>query len=83
MYILVNFLNNSSLLPRSINVKLVRLFIKKVLLKTEKNYRLRNDREFVDVEIDKIIEIYNVFNFVNKILNTEEKLNNYIKNNFS
>jgi hypothetical protein len=47
-----------------------------------KNNRLRNDREFFDVEIDEIIEIYNVFNYVNKILNSEEKLNNYIKNNY-
>ena len=34
-------------------------------------HRLRNDREFFDVEKDEIIEIYNVFNYVNKILNTE------------
>ena len=55
-------------------------YLLKIILK---NHRLRNDREFFDVEIDEIIEIYNVFNYVNKILNTEEKLNNYIKNNFS
>jgi len=62
---------------------LIDCFIYEYLLKLIlKNHRLRNDREFFDVEEDEIIEIYNVFNYVNKILNTEEKLNNYIRNNY-
>ena len=47
-----------------------------------KKQRFRNDREFFDVDASEIIEIYNVFNYINSILNTTEKLNNYIKNNY-
>jgi hypothetical protein len=40
------------------------------------------DREFFNVEIDLIKEIFDTFNYINSILDTEEKLNNYILNNY-
>ena len=49
--------------------------MKKILSK----YRVRYDREFFDVENDEIKEIFDFFNFANSILNTDEKLNDYIK----
>jgi len=57
-------------------------FYEFLLKKFLKNYRLRTDREFFEIEFDEIKEIYETFNFINTILNTEEKLNEYIKNNY-
>jgi hypothetical protein len=56
-------------------------FYEYLLKKILKNYRLRSDREFYDIEPDEIKEIFDNFNFINTVLNTEEKLNEYIKNN--
>ena len=47
-----------------------------------RNYRPRLDREFYDINCNKINEIFECFNQINLILNTEEKLNEYIKNNY-
>lgn len=60
-----------------INCKIYEYLLKKIL----KDYRVRNDREFYDIEPDEIQEIFERFNYINSILNTEEKLNEYIKNN--
>ena len=57
-------------------------FYEFLLKKFLKNYRLRTDREFFQIEFDEIREIYETFNLINSILNTEEKLNEYIKNNY-
>ena len=61
-----------------INCKIYEFLLKKVL----KEYRIREDREFFNVEIDMIKEIFETFNYINSILDTEEKLNNYIMNNY-
>lgn len=60
-----------------VNCKIYEYLLKKIL----NNYRIRKDREFFDIEPDEIKEIFNSFNYINSILNTEEKLNEYIKNN--
>ena len=61
-----------------VNCKIYEYLLKKIL----NNYRIRKDREFYNVEPEEIKEIFNNFNFINSILNTEEKLNEYIKNNY-
>lgn len=58
-----------------VNCKIYEFLLKKVL----KEYRLREDREFFNVEIDMIKEIFETFNYINLILDTEEKLNWYIQ----
>ena len=60
-----------------VNCKIYKYLLKKIL----KDYRIRKDREFYDVNSCDIKEIYENFNYINLILNTEEKLNEYIKNN--
>ena len=60
-----------------VNCKIYEYLLKKIL----KDYRIRKDREFYDVKPCDIKEIYENFNYINLILNTEEKLNEYIKNN--
>ena len=45
------------------------------------NQRIRYNREFYNVDLETIIEIYEGFNQINSILNTEEKLYDYIKHN--
>ena len=49
-----------------------------LLKKILKEHRLRIDREFFNVEIETIKEIFETFNYINQILDTDEKLNNYI-----
>ena len=61
-----------------INCKIYEFLLKKVL----KEYRIREDREFFNVEIDLIKEIFETFNYINSILDTEEKLNNYVMRNY-
>ncbi len=61
-----------------VNCKIYEFLLKKVL----KEYRLREDREFFNVEIDMIKEIFETFNYINSILDTEEKLNNYVMRNY-
>jgi hypothetical protein len=61
-----------------LNCKIYEFLLKKVL----KEYRLRNDREFFNVEIEMIKEIFETFNYINSILDTDEKLNNYIERNY-
>ena len=41
-----------------------------------------SDREFFNVDYSTIKEIYETFNYINSILDTEEKLNNYIERNY-
>lgn len=60
-----------------INCKIYEFLLKKIL----KEYRVRNDREFFNIDLETMKEIYESFNHINTILNTEEKLNNYIMNN--
>ena len=62
-----------------VNCKIYEFLLKKIL----KDYRLRNDREFFNIDTELIKEIFLTFNYMNTILNTEEKLNEYIKNNYS
>jgi len=52
-------------------------FYEYLLKQILKKYRVRKDREFFDVYDDEIKEIYETFNYINLILDTEEKLNNY------
>jgi hypothetical protein len=59
-----------------VNCKIYEFLLKKIL----KEYRVRDDREFFNVEIDIIKEIFETFNYINLILDTDEKLNNYIEN---
>ena len=54
-----------------------------LLKKTLKDYRVRDDREFFNIDHYEIKKIYETFNYINSILNTTEKLNIYIKNNHS
>lgn len=61
-----------------INCKIYEFLLKKVL----KEYRIREDREFFNVEIDLIKEIFETFNYINSILDTDEKLNNYVMRNY-
>jgi hypothetical protein len=44
-----------------VNCKIYEFLLKKVL----KEYRLREDREFFNVEIDMIKEIFETFNYIN------------------
>lgn len=61
-----------------VNCKIYEFLLKKIL----KECRLRNDREFFNVDIETIKEIYQTFDYINLILNTEEKLNEYMERNF-
>ena len=61
-----------------VNCKIYEFLLKKIL----KEYRLRTDREFFNVDYSIIKEIYETFNYINSILDSEEKLNNYIKINY-
>jgi hypothetical protein len=61
-----------------VNCKIYEFLLKKVL----KEYRIREDREFFNVEIDLIKEIFETFNYINSILDTDEKLNNYVMRNY-
>jgi hypothetical protein len=60
-----------------INCKIYEYLLKKILC----NYRIRKDREFFDIEPEEIKEIFESFNYINSILNTEKKLNEYMINN--
>jgi hypothetical protein len=60
-----------------VNCRIFEFLLKKIL----SNYKIRKDREFFDIEPEEIKEIYESFNYINKILNTEEKLNEYMWNN--
>jgi len=60
-----------------VNCKIYEYLLKKIL----KEYRKRNDREFYNIEPEDIKEIFDNFTYINSVLNTEEKLNEYIKNN--
>ncbi len=61
-----------------VNCKIYEFLLKKIL----KEYRLRNDREFFNVDIETIKEIYETFDYINSILNSEEKLNEYMERNY-
>jgi len=60
-----------------VNCKIYEYLLKKIL----KEYRERQDREFYNIEPEDIKEIYDNFNHINSILNTQKKLYEYIKNN--
>jgi len=64
------------------NTLLDTYFYEYLLKQILKKYRVRKDREFFNVYDDEIKEIYETFNYINSILNTEEKLNNYIERNY-
>jgi hypothetical protein len=61
-----------------LNCRIYEFLLKKVL----KEYRLRTDREFFNVNVEIIEQVFETFNYLNSILNTEEKLNNYMMNNY-
>ena len=61
-----------------VNCKIYEFLLKKIL----KEYRLRDDREFFNVDFSIIKEIFETFDYINSILDSEEKLNEYIKRNF-
>lgn len=61
-----------------VNCRMYEFLLKKIL----KEYRVRTDREFFNIETDMIQEIYKTFNYMNSILDTPNKLNNYILNNY-
>lgn len=58
-----------------VNCKIYEFLLKKVL----KEYRIRTNREFFNIDYSTIKEIYETFNYINSILDTEEKLNLYIQ----
>jgi len=58
-----------------INPHYYEYLLKKILSK----YRLRNDREFFDIDVDNIKSIFDFFNELNTKYNTENLLNEYIK----
>jgi hypothetical protein len=45
-----------------------------------KNYRIKPNKEMFDVYDEDIKEIFETFNYINSICDTEEKLNWYIQN---
>lgn len=61
-----------------INCKVYEYILQKIL----NEYRLRSDREFFNIDVDTIKEIFETFNYINSVLDTEEKLKNYITNNY-
>jgi len=61
-----------------IDCKIYEFLLKKILI----DYRIRNNREFFNVCEDEIKDIFNTFNYMNKILDSEQKLNEYIKKNY-
>jgi hypothetical protein len=60
-----------------VNCKIYEFLLKKIL----KEYRLRNDREFFNIDIETLKEIFSTFDYINSILDTEEKINQYMLNN--
>jgi hypothetical protein len=60
-----------------INCQIYEYLLKKILF----NHRIRKDREFYNISPEEIKEIFESFNYINSILDTEEKLNNYMWNN--
>lgn len=58
-----------------VNCKIYEFLLKKIL----KEYRIRTNREFFNIDYSTIKEIYETFNYINSILDTEEKLNWYIQ----
>ena len=59
------------------------LYYEKLLKNLLIYYRINPKREFYRINKDDIKMIYNFFNEMNKILNTDEKLNEYIYKNKS
>ena len=53
-------------------------YMKKIL----NSYRYRQNREFFDVTHETIISLYELFNTINNLYNTEEELEEYIKTIF-
>ena len=64
------------------NTLLDTYFYEYLLKMTLNKFRIRKDREFFEVYDDEIKEIFETFNYMNSILDTEEKLNNYIERNY-
>ena len=64
------------------NTLLDTYFYEYLLKQILKKYRVRKDREFFNVYDNEIKEIYETFNYINSILDTEEKLNNYVMRNY-
>ena len=60
-----------------VNCKIYEYLLKKIL----KEYRERHDREFYNIEPDEIKELFDNFSYINSILNTQKKLDEYMKNN--
>ncbi len=58
-----------------INCKIYEYILHKILNK----WRVRSDREFFDVDIYSINNIFDTFNWLNNICNTEDKLNYFMK----
>ncbi len=61
-----------------LNVNFYENYLKKIL----KELRYRTNREFYIISHERIKEIYDLFNELNNIYNTEEKLNEYINTVF-
>jgi hypothetical protein len=57
-------------------------FYEFVLHSLLKDFRVRIDREFFDIDQYVIKDIFDTFNHVNSNLNSEEKLHEYISNNY-
>ena len=62
------------------NTLLDTYFYEYLLKMTLNKFRIRKDREFFEVYDDEIKEIFETFNYMNSILDTEEKLNIHIEN---
>lgn len=45
-----------------------------------KNFRIKTNKEMFDVYEEDLINMFDTFNYINGIFNTEEKLNWYIEN---
>ena len=61
-----------------LNVHFYENYMKKIL----NEYRFRSNREFFDVTHETIISLYELFNTINNLYNTEEELEEYIKTIF-
>jgi hypothetical protein len=61
-----------------INPRIYEYLLKKILYQE----RIRNDREFYNIDIQTIQKIYETFNYMNSILNTHDKLNQYIQKHY-
>lgn len=64
------------------NTLLDTYFYEYLLKQILKKYRVRKDREFFNVYDNEIKEIFETFNYINSILDTDEKLNNYVMRNY-